>query len=217
MTPSQERTLALIGLVACWGAFALTWLAGAYYNALRGPEKRRGTPFVSAVFFGWVVWMIARFTPHSAWRPLMVDAAWVRVLGLVLLAGFTMFTLWARLVLGTMWNAAPTVKEGHRLRTDGPYAITRHPIYTGILGMMLGTTLLVGVGPWVLLFPIGLVILEIKIRVEERLMLAEFPDDYPRYRRRVPQLIPGARLLRRGGVADALPEPPGPSRLTGAG
>jgi protein-S-isoprenylcysteine O-methyltransferase Ste14 len=204
VSPSQERTLAVIGLVTCWGAFALTWLAGAYYNALRGPEKRTRTPFVSAIFFGgWVVWMIARFTPHSDWRPLTVDAAWVRGLGLVLLVGFTGFTLWARFVLGTMWSGAPAVKEGHRLRTDGPYGVTRHPIYTGILGMMLGSTLLVGIGPWVLLFPIGLAILEIKVHVEERLMLAAFPDDYPRYRRRVPQLVPGARLLRRRGVADA--------------
>ena len=27
-----------------------------------------------------------------------------------------------------MWSAAPAVKEGHQLRTSGPYAITRHPI-----------------------------------------------------------------------------------------
>jgi hypothetical protein len=34
--------------------------------------------------------------------------------------------------------------------------------------------------------PVFLVLLEIKIRIEERFMLAEFPDDYPRYRQRVP-------------------------------
>jgi protein-S-isoprenylcysteine O-methyltransferase Ste14 len=38
-------------------------------------------------------------------------------------------------------------------------------------------------------------LLEIKIRIEERLMLAEFPDDYPRYRHRVPQLVPGLHLI----------------------
>jgi protein-S-isoprenylcysteine O-methyltransferase Ste14 len=29
-------------------------------------------------------------------------------------------------------------------------------------------------------FPVFLMLLEIKIRIEERLMLTEFPDDYPR-------------------------------------
>jgi protein-S-isoprenylcysteine O-methyltransferase Ste14 len=43
-----------------------------------------------------------------------------------------------------MWSAAPAVKEGHQLRTTGPYAVTRHPIYTGIPGMMLGSGLLAG-------------------------------------------------------------------------
>jgi protein-S-isoprenylcysteine O-methyltransferase Ste14 len=45
------------------------------------------------------------------------------------------------------------------------------------------------------------VLTEIKIPFEEKLMLAEFPDDYPRYRQRVPKLIPGLRLLAGRRVA----------------
>jgi protein-S-isoprenylcysteine O-methyltransferase Ste14 len=70
-----------------------------------------------------------------------------------------------------------------------------------MLGMMLGSLLLAGNGRWILPFPVFLVLLEIKIRVEERLMLAEFPDDYPRYRQRVPKLVPGLRLVSRRSVA----------------
>jgi protein-S-isoprenylcysteine O-methyltransferase Ste14 len=36
---------------------------------------------------------------------------------------------------------------------------------------------------------------------EERLMQAEFPGDYPRYRQRVPQLVPGLKLLSRRRMA----------------
>src|SRR5262245_29184151 len=96
-----------------------------------------------------------------------------------------------------MWSAAPTVKEHHVLQTGGPYRLSRHPIYTGILGMLLGSLLLAGAGRWILPFPVFLALFEIKIRIEERLMLAEFPGDYQRYRERVPQLIPGLRLPRR--------------------
>jgi protein-S-isoprenylcysteine O-methyltransferase Ste14 len=94
-----------------------------------------------------------------------------------------------------MWSAVPAVKEGHQLRTRGPYAVTRHPIYTGLLGMMLGTTLLAGGGPWIVPFPVALILIEFKIRIEERFMMAEFREEYPRYRRRVPQLVPGLRMV----------------------
>jgi len=62
--------------------------------------------------------------------------------------------------------------------------------------MLAGTTLLAGGGRWIVAFPVFLVLVEIKLHIEERLMLAEFPDDYPRYRKRVPQLVPGLRLGR---------------------
>ena len=75
--------------------------------------------------------------------------------------------------------------------------MTRHPIYTGLLGMLLGATLLSGIGQWIVLFPVGLILFEVKIRMEEHLMLATFPDEYPRYRRQVPQLVPGLYVLRQ--------------------
>ena len=77
----------------------------------------------------------------------------------------------------------------------GPYAITRHPIYTGLLAMLLGTLLVSGGGLWIVPFPVALILLEFKIRIEERLMTAEFPEEYPYYRQRVPQLAPGLRLV----------------------
>src|ERR1017187_8603205 len=127
-------------MAVCWGAFALTWLAGALYNASRGPAQRDRAPFSSvAVIMTIIVLVTFRAVPLADWHALTVQAVWVRVLGLVILAISTAFTLWARLALGIMWSAAPMVKDGHQLRTGGPYAITRHPIYTGIGGMLLGS------------------------------------------------------------------------------
>ena len=139
---------------------------------------------------------------RSYFDGLAVGAMWVRVLGLAVMVASTVFTLWARFSLGTMWSMAPKVKDGHQLRTHGPYAVTRHPIYTGVLGIMLGATLLSGIGQWIVVFPVGLILFEVKIRMEEHLMAASFPDEYPRYRRRVPQLLPGLFVLRQGRSAN---------------
>lgn len=194
--------LATVGLVTCWGAWALTWLGGAIYYQSRAPADRTRTWFGSSLLLSTViVVVVSAVIPMADWRSLVVHTPWVRVLGMVILVVATAFTLWARFALGAMWSAAPTVKEEHKLHTSGPYGITRHPIYTGMLAMLLGSLLLAGAGQWILPFPVLAILLEIKLHIEERLMLAEFPEDYPRYRERVPQLIPGLRLLRRRRIA----------------
>lgn len=201
MTSSQVHALVVVGVATCWGVIVIAWIAGALYNASRGPRAGTRLPPVSNLLSGFIVtalaWAIVRIFPRSDWHSLAVGTPWVRVLGLAILIGSTVFTLWARVVLGTMWSSSPMVKVQHRLRTDGPYGVTRHPIYTGLLGMLLGTVLLVGFGHWLVLLLVGLVFIEIRIRMEEGLMLATFPEAYPRYRRRVPQLVPGLRRLQR--------------------
>jgi len=128
---------------------------------------------------------------------MVVDAAWVQFLGLAVLIASTAFALWARFSLGTSWSVAPQVGGDRRLRTGGPYAVTRHPIYTGLLGMLLGSALLGGLGQGILLVVVGLIVFSVKIHTEEQLLLATFPGEYPGYRQRVPQLVPGLGVLHR--------------------
>jgi len=197
--------LAAVGIAVCVGAVVAVWVAGALYNALRTVhnashvprERTRSQPGSTALIVVAVACAGLAVVSRSHFDGLAVGASWPRVLGFVVLVASTVFTLWARFSLGTMWSLAPQVKDDHRLRTHGPYAVTRHPIYTGVLGMLLGATLLSGIGQWIVLFPVGLILFEVKIRMEEHLMLATFPEQYPRYRRQVPQLVPGLFLLRR--------------------
>jgi protein-S-isoprenylcysteine O-methyltransferase Ste14 len=198
------HVLAGIGIAVCVGVVVVVWVAGALYSALhtlhnashapqvRTPSQSGSTALivVAVVCAGLVI------VGRRYFDGLVVGALWVRVLGFAVLVASTVFTLWARFSLGTMWSVAPRVKGDHQLRTRGPYAVTRHPIYTGVLGLLLGVTLLSGIGQWIVLFPVGLIVFEVKIRMEERLMLATFPDEYPRYRRQVPQLVPGLYALR---------------------
>jgi protein-S-isoprenylcysteine O-methyltransferase Ste14 len=226
MTHQQQLTVA-VALALCWGAVVVLWVAGALYNAARGPARRRGrfvgprTVLVIVVVIlavavtrlvpdsawrrlVWDAWWITALglvvlaaSTAFAWRRLVWDAWWITALGLVVLAASTAFTLWARAALGTMWSAGATLKEGHGLRTHGPYGVTRHPIYTGMLGMFLATVLLLGGGAALVMVPVAIVFLEVKLRAEEQLLTEEFPDDYRRYMREVPRLVPGLPPRRR--------------------
>jgi protein-S-isoprenylcysteine O-methyltransferase Ste14 len=211
------RVLAGVGIAVCVGVVAVVWVAGALYNALHtrrnasdAPRERaRSQPGLTAGDGGLIGVAVVCAGLAMAGRryfdDLAAGALWVRVLGLAVLIASTVFTLWARFSLGTMWSQAPKVKDDHQLRTHGPYAVTRHPIYTGLLAMMLGATLLSGIGQWIVLFPLGLIVFEVKIHMEERLMVATFPDEYPQYRRRVPQLVPGLHALRQRQSASSYP------------
>jgi protein-S-isoprenylcysteine O-methyltransferase Ste14 len=195
VTQHALNLIAVIGIAACWGALALAWLLGAIVWESQAPAERTRSRFGTAVWPGLIIVFGLGFAiPRSDWHALALHQAWIRIGGLVILVATTAFAIWARLALGAMWSAVPAVREGHKLRTTGPYAVTRHPIYTGMLGMLLGTALLIGYGQWLVAFPVYVVLVEIKLHIEERYMLAEFPDEYPRYRRQVPQLIPGLRI-----------------------
>ncbi len=187
----------ILGL--CWGLFCLAWLIGAIYNFWKAPAvQKRSGPFslwmIGIVLFAGVVWFIS----HRFWSLLTFDTPWLRVIGIICLLLSTAFTLWARWVLGTMWSSSAVAKASHELRTDGPYRITRHPIYTGMLGMLFGTMLMSGLGPYLFIFLLGIVIFEFKLHLEERLMTETFGEQYVQYKRRVPQLIPGLKLSRGG-------------------
>lgn len=122
-----------------------------------------------------------RFLPLTEW------SFWI---GAFLTAGGLLFAVWARLHLGRNWSGSVTIKEGHELVTSGPYALVRHPIYTGLLLALLGSTLALGDWRAVLAFGLSAGALWHKMRVEERWMRQQFGDAYQAYAQRVPALIP---------------------------
>ncbi len=185
-------------VTVCWALFALVWLAGAIYNSRRAPVVRERSVSVSPWFIGpAAVLVLGWLVPVRWWRSITVDARWLVVLGIAVLVVSTAFTLWARRALGTMWTSSAVVKHDHALRTDGPYGITRHPIYTGLLVMLTGTAAIDGLGRWVAFVGLGVLLVGLKIRTEERLLDRTLGGAYDQYRQRVPLIVPGLRPVRR--------------------
>ena len=143
----------------------------------------------------YALWGLARFqlhwdrglAPATMEAPLALAGALVAAAGVALAVG-------AKLRLGRWYSAAFGVKQGHVLVTDGPYAVTRHPIYTGIITTILGAALAWNSALTLLLGVLISVPLFFHTVNEEALFERHFGDAYREYRRRVPRLMPFARL-----------------------
>jgi protein-S-isoprenylcysteine O-methyltransferase Ste14 len=83
-----------------------------------------------------------------------------------------------------------TVKQDHELIVNGPYALVRHPIYTGLLLAFAGTGLARGEWRGVLAVVIVFLALWRKLRLEERWMQEQFGEQYRAYKHRVAALVP---------------------------
>ena len=108
-----------------------------------------------------------------------------------------MLAAWGKLRLGRWFSATFGVTVGHVLVTDGPYAVTRHPIYTGLIATIAGAALLWNSALTLLLAVFLAVPFFLHTVHEEALFERHFGDTYRDYRRRVPRLVPFARLSRR--------------------
>jgi protein-S-isoprenylcysteine O-methyltransferase Ste14 len=181
-----------------WVIWALFWLISARgLKAVQRSESvgSRLTYLLPAIIGG--VLLAWRAIPVS----LLAERLWPRSLlaywiGVALLAAGIAFAIWARVHLGRNWSGTVTVKEGHELIRTGPYALVRHPIYTGLLTAVIGTAIASGTVRALFAVLIITISLVLKLRTEERFMREAFPAEYQRYCAQVPALVPFTKLRR---------------------
>ena len=99
------------------------------------------------------------------------------------------FAITARSWLGANWSGAVTVKKDHELIRTGPYAITRHPIYTGMLFGLTGAALVLGEMRGLIAVILFFIAIQMKMATEEKFMQENFRE-YAEYKRRTKKLIP---------------------------
>jgi protein-S-isoprenylcysteine O-methyltransferase Ste14 len=179
----------------CWLILALFWIISAFSVKAVKERPSRGSRLaaICLLLIGCLF-----LVGISSFRP-----AWIRLntrffpdtLALRLMSDVTVLTgliiaLWARTVLGGNWSASVAFKENHELIERGPYRFVRHPIYTGVLLMILGTAIISG-RPWPFLaLIICFLVYWQRLRQEEALLTKHFPETYPGYKSRTKALIP---------------------------
>ena len=190
-------TLVFAIVMICWfvfaGIFLLRKKPPSPPDQKRAPGSLIGVA-VQGVSFG-IVWGVHReyFTPIVSGNELRELISIVAsVLAILAAIGSVWLITTAVKTLGKEWSLTARLVEGHKLATTGPYAYVRHPIYTGMLGMLVATGLAVSYWAALLaalvIFFLGTII---RVRSEERLLREAFGEQFENYARRVRAIVPG--------------------------
>jgi len=114
----------------------------------------------------------------------------IALVGAFIVAAGVGLAIWARIILGSNWSASAEIKDQHELIVSGPYCFMRHPIYEGFVIALIGsaiqdTSLCSALGVATCFWG-----LQMKIEVEERLLVHRFGELYLTYQRAVSALPP---------------------------
>ncbi len=116
--------------------------------------------------------------------------SWVWMVGQVLvLAGFVLMIV-ASLRLGRGLTATPVPAARGQLVTGGLYRYVRHPIYTGVLLIVVGLTLRSGSFVTLAVAAVTVVFFDRKARWEEAQLRERYPE-YADYAARTRRFVPG--------------------------
>jgi protein-S-isoprenylcysteine O-methyltransferase Ste14 len=183
MTAPPAYAVLVAGWIA-WGAPFVPAFFRRRTAATRDRSARWGLLFQGAGYF--LVWRgVSRLAPPGTARVAVSSVFFV--LGAVL--------SWTAVrALGRHWRVEAGLDADHQLVRSGPYRLVRHPIYTSMLCVLVGTGLVAT--PWHLLgiaVALAVVGTEIRVRVEDALLAARFGETFEQYRRTVPAYIPFVR------------------------
>jgi protein-S-isoprenylcysteine O-methyltransferase Ste14 len=187
-------TLVFVVVMICWFVFAGVFLLRKKPPSPPDQKRALGSLFgvaLQGMSYG-LVWGVRR----TLFTPIVSGSKTIMIVASVLAIGAAVGSVWlitmAVKTLGKEWSLTARLVEGHKLATTGVYAYVRHPIYSGMLGMLLATGLAMshwaGLLAALVVFFIGTMI---RVRSEERLLRGAFGEQFENYARRVPAIVPG--------------------------
>ncbi len=179
---------------ACWMVFLLYWFISSFFVKESMTKKKWPLRIAAAVIIAFIIIISKNIGTGSVryffTQTFIPSSLTMGIIGPVLTVLGLCGAIWARTVLGRNWSGYVTYKKDHELVTSGPYKLVRHPIYSSLTLMFIGTFLVFPTF-WALflfLFDIGMFIWRTK--KEEAIMLRLFGKKYEDYMKRTKRLVP---------------------------
>ena len=187
-----------LALAIIWGFFAAYWACAFFYDIAAGrekPELKSGGSLAHEIvprllIFLAVVGIVAPGTRSVLVERLIPGPNVISFIGVGIAAFGLLFAIWARNYLGGNWGPKIGLKKGHTLVRSGPYAIVRHPIYTGVGFGMVGSVIALENAFGIVVLVGVLLMLFFRMDDEEKIMVEKFGKEYLEYEKEVRRFVP---------------------------
>lgn len=114
-----------------------------------------------------------------------LDRRWLQMAGVILLLSSLAWTVVAQAQMGESWRIGIDSEHQTPLVQRGVFGLSRNPIFLGMMLTLLGLFLVIPNALTLLIFVLGVVLIQIQVRLEEEFLAGTHGGDYTEYRRRV--------------------------------
>lgn len=185
-------TLKMLLLILPWFTLFSFWTVFFFVYRIPGPKRRNKNWYPFLIFIIPITTAVAYLTIEFLPKRLDLPTPLLHLInisGTILIFSGLLFAIWARVTLGRFWSGSVALLENHLIINKGPYAIIRHPIYTGVVAMLWGSFLLERIG--ILLFSaiLSTIFFIWKARLEESLLEKYRGEEYAAYKMKVPWIF----------------------------
>lgn len=173
-----------------WVAFLIYWSVAAKNSApATRAESSKSRAIHQAILNGSLLLLFIPVPGLTRW--FLPASPYLVPVGLAVQTAFFLLAAWARRHLGRNWSGEVSIKSEHKLVRSGPYRFIRHPIYTAMFGMYVGTCIVSAQIHSLVALALLAIAYGRKIPMEEKALRETFGADYDSYRRHSWALIPG--------------------------
>jgi protein-S-isoprenylcysteine O-methyltransferase Ste14 len=198
-TMNQETTFRAVLGIGFLAVVAITLYHRVKAWASKEPIDRRQEglfilatlrPVASLLWLGVIAYLVN--PAWMAWSAVSLPA-WLRWMGVVVCTLGVGLLAWTLRSLGTNLTDTVVTRRAHTLVTHGPYRWVRHPFYDALASLILAIALLAA--NWFVLATgaVVFVLLAVRSRTEEAMLLARFGEPYSDYQQRTGRFVPKLR------------------------
>jgi len=200
ITETQKKTIFITGIITCYilVLISITYaqqkaklLNNLSYSKLKEEVRYntilRGLMSIP-VYFCLVDWIAS--LNLASWSYFHLPE-WVQWSGLIILLLDTLFFWWIHICLAENYHGPLYLHDKHRLVTSGPYKLMRHPTYLAFPLLFIGLSL--SISNWLIVslaLPVLFVVNIRRIKVEEKLLIKRFGDEYIDYMKKTGWFFP---------------------------